>query len=354
MRRRTGWILRVAMTLIALLGLAPAQAAPLAATTPYVRLQHIGSFGKNTGALAVSGTSAYIGDNVNGTIQMSVLNVSNPALPARVGRFVLPEFPVDFELAGSLLYIADGINGLYIVDVSSPSNPVQRGHLDTASPLQAVRVVGSTAYLATGYGGLQLVNVANPAAPAQISSLTLNNREVRDVDVSGSYAYLATASTSSGGELVIVNAANQAAPQIAGRLATPSYDMRRLQIAATTVYVANDLGGLAIISVANPAAPVLRSRLPAAGIANEAGNALALQVLGSSVYLGSSITTLQVIAAANPSQPYLRGAGQELSDVYALQVSPDGTLIYVANGAFGLAIYRVTPEYRAYIALALR
>jgi hypothetical protein len=95
-------------------------------------------------------------------------------------------------------------------------------------------------------------------------------------------------------------------------------------------YVADDLSGLQIIDVSNPAVPTLT------GAYNTPGNAFDVHVVGNFAYVADSISGLQIIDISNPTALTLTGT-YDTPDV-ANGVHVVGNFAYVADWSSGLLI----------------
>jgi hypothetical protein len=222
---------------------------PVAAATPASAFQTISAIGGEVNALAVSGTTAYVGEGA----ALVVVGVSDPANPARRGRLALPQSPQEIQVIGSLAYVADGAGGLQIIDVSNPAIPALRGSFTTAGVASGITVAGGRAYIAVGAQGLQIVDVSNPAAPALLGSYNdaTNLCVVNRVKVIGTLAYLAADCG-----FQIVDVSSTAAPALRGGYYARGL-LRGFQIVGDLAYIARGNYGdssLLILSVATPAA----------------------------------------------------------------------------------------------------
>lgn len=110
-----------------------------------------------------------------------VLDVSNPASPARVGAWALPGPVTDVCVIGSTAYVSHASNyaldgtylhgGLRIVDISDPAKPAEVSYyLYEGSFPTSVAVAGDYAYL-TDWESLQVVDISRPARPRRVGFL---------------------------------------------------------------------------------------------------------------------------------------------------------------------------------------
>jgi hypothetical protein len=121
---------------------------------------------------------------------LQVIDVSNPANPVPVGRCNTPGWAGDFEVVGTLAYVADGSPGLTIIDISDPTNPVRVGGCVTSGYAYRVHLAGHLAYVANGYAGLQVIDVSDPANPCPVGGYDTRG-DAFGVQVLGDLAYVA-------------------------------------------------------------------------------------------------------------------------------------------------------------------
>ena len=103
-----------------------------------------------------------------------------------------------------------------------------------------------------------------------------------------------------------------------------------MQVVNGVAYVAaDDQGGLQIINVSNPAAPVVISSYNTPGAANS------LAVVGANVYVadGFPAKALRIFEVSNPAHPILRGSFDLTGDPHHIVVA--GDMAYVAAGYSG-------------------
>ena len=86
-----------------------------------------------------------------------MLCVYKAQAPEEVGFYDTDDYAYSVYVSDSLVYVADGLDGLRIIDVSNPSAPVEVGFYDTGDKAAGVYVSGSTAYVADGGDGLYII-----------------------------------------------------------------------------------------------------------------------------------------------------------------------------------------------------
>lgn len=65
----------------------------------------------------------------------------------------------------SYVYVAGGLEELFIIDVTDPGNPELVGHINTNGLAKGVYVSGDYAYVADRINGLVIVDVSDPNNP---------------------------------------------------------------------------------------------------------------------------------------------------------------------------------------------
>jgi hypothetical protein len=119
-----------------------------------------------TNALALSGTTLFVGTSDK---RLVVLDVSNPTTPNQIASISIPGPPVTMRVANGLLFVADGPQGLLIFNVSNAASPILLSQLSLSSPVWDVMPSGTTALLAADALGLVIVDISNPAQVRQLS-----------------------------------------------------------------------------------------------------------------------------------------------------------------------------------------
>lgn len=242
---------------------------------------------------------------------------------------------------GNYVYLGiadeDADKGLSIIDVSNPAAPVRSGFFPTQSGAAVISgwgddtlgvdVSGSYAYLATYMGGLVIVNVSNPAAPSYVGKLDLPN-ESWDVKVSGNTAFMANY-----GGIRAVNITDKTAPALLSTLNVGN-SPRKIDIVGTKLYAATATT-MDIIDISNPAAMTLLGSYTLGGGAQGfgvvvSGNYAFVAKLGS-----NSVIVLDVANAAAPVLVKTIGGIGVGSASSPRGVSLDGNSLLVSAGSAG-------------------
>jgi hypothetical protein len=209
------------------------------------------------------------------------------------------------------------------------------GHYGGA--VQAVAVAGNRAYVGRG-PRLEVYDLTDPADPALLGRSALLPGNILDVAVSGSYAYLAA----SWGGLRVVNIANPAAPvEVAAvTVDTQAPAAAELKLANGKLYVAsfnpesgNPRGRLSIFSLTNPALPA-----PLGGY-DWPGSMFGVAVSGNVAYVAMSVSGVMVLDVSNSALPtfvkFVDTPG------FPSRLALTGNYAYVADGSGGLTVIDV-------------
>ena len=237
------------------------------------------------------------------------LDVSDPSAPSMAGTFH-PEalsLPVeDTAIRGSYAYVAAGEAGLQIVDISDPANPKVVGSARTGGHAWAVALTGSHACLADEYNGLRMIDVTDPRQPLEVGHYDLPGRHefFHAVEIQGQRAYIADGSLVATG-LRIVDITDPANPVELGywplttesdRIPPPRVEdvaVRCEDELGCIAYLAAGTGGLCLVDVSDPAAPVEIGSHETPGLADN------LVVDGAMVYLVDG--DLRIMNVSDPS-----------------------------------------------------
>ena len=229
-------------------------------------------------------------------------------------------------MRGTRAYVADGSGGLQIVDVSNPATPQRIGSLGIPGIAKGVDAdpTRQIAVIATGSSGLQVVNISNPASPVLIA--TLPGGDVRDVVLSGKYAFLADFSRS----FTSVDLTNPAAPLLRG--SSPQATGGLLQdVAVNGNFAAGAdiffFNGAPIIDVSVPANPIPRAILDFRNLRDDDGTGIAID--NSFIYLTAGLGVFEN-GAVGDSRLYI---GQYLSLEDTRGIAPTVRISSPAGGS---------------------
>lgn len=241
--------------------------------------------------VVVVGQHAYIAD---GTTGLLVLDVSQAAAPALVGIGNTPGTAQGLVLVGTRAFVADGASGLQIISVSDPATPAIVGFVDTPGSAAGVAVAGSIAAVADGSGGFQVVDVAAPAAPLIAASVP-TPKNALSVIMDGNRAFVTGYTTSQGSFVMALNLENPGQPAVL--VSTTFADQaRHVAIAGQNLYVAAHTT-IEIFDVSMLEAAPAPSQLALSGDATD------VAISGHFAYVASNSGGLHIVDLVDPAAP---------------------------------------------------
>jgi len=265
-----------------------------------------------------------------------VFALDDPAAPALVGETILPGSlrNVDVDAARRLAFVAAGDAGLRVVDVGDAARPKEIGHVDAIGFVEAVLSDRSHVYLGTGQTGeLLVVDVATPDSPRVVGRLVIPwpsptaNRGIWGLYVSGGLAYVA-----GNNDVAFVNVVNPAEPKMfnvhsfsAGTFPDD------LTLVGAHLFVPTT-GGLQILNVANPDAPVAVGRL------SLPGQAQSVEVEGDRAYVAAFFGGLHLVDISDYANPVLLDTFRSPGNTNHVSVARG--LAYFSDTGGGLAAAR--------------
>ncbi|VAX37604.1 Inosine-5'-monophosphate dehydrogenase, partial [hydrothermal vent metagenome] len=74
-------------------------------------------------AVFISGTTAFVADDLRGIGGLRIIDITDPTQPALLGSYDTPGYAHDVFVSGTTAFLADGESGLQIIDVTDPTQP---------------------------------------------------------------------------------------------------------------------------------------------------------------------------------------------------------------------------------------
>jgi hypothetical protein len=329
----------------------------LQAQTNFARLVQQGVWPEPLGGsvigMTVVSNRAYLGYWPSSVLapELSILDLSDPMHPTRLGRYVTRDVVSKVRVAGNYAYVSEGISGngtndpgiVEIVDVGNAAVPTPVAHIDTPGRVTGVRVVGDYAYIAEGsrwtgtndLAALEIFNVSNPASPLRVARYE-TNRSFFDVEVAGHYAYVA----GGGVDFQVLDVSDPANPIWLGSYNTnvdtgyEAYGFKSiaLQAADNRLYSVGE-NGFQVLDISIPATPV-----PVGGIAFPLTT---LHVAGQHACVASELPKARFIFAifdvSVAGDPVGLGDSETRWLANAIHIGNDH--VYVAGGRSGFLIF---------------
>jgi hypothetical protein len=299
-----------------------------------VTLTSVGSISGAADLITVEGTRAYVTSGKT----LTLVDLSDPASPARLGAHTFPDLIWGLKVSGDIVYVAADLSGLSILDVSNPRAPALRGSLKTPGQAKNVALAGARALVADHVAGVDVIDISSPARPALLDSFFVDGF-AKDVVTRGSVAYALDQPTG----LTVFSLVKPGSLAAAATVVLPVPIPLRAQLVVSEesptlrARVAVVVGGgpLQIYDLATPDGPVHAAtyRTP--------GPALRVALQGSRMYVADGPQGLQVIDLSTPSKPTIVGSYKASAPVRDVAVA--GSLVLVATGAEEVLILRQSP-----------
>ncbi len=320
-----------------------------------------GHIGGRTDNVVVQGDYAFVKHGP----EAAIVDISDPAHPARIGYIMLPERLTDLAVQGNYLFTSwahlthgrfDYTGALNIFDVSDPAHPVEIGSYIPSGGIWDIAISGNYIYLSKFNcvpndpndcdGGIEMVDITDPTHPFWVDGGGYLGSP-RDMAAANGFLYMTTNRW-----LLIFDISDPANP-----LQLLSSDMNQgwlysIAISGNYAYAADISDGLVVIDVTNPYDPQEISHQNVGGYANDAA------VQGSYVYvteekrwdsdLGIFVGGgMRVVDVSNPLDPV------EISyyptPSAAMEIVARDNLVYVCDESSGLHIVDISnpaqPEY---------
>jgi len=293
-----------------------------------------GSVGASAHVVALSNQHAIVGQGAT----LTVLDVSDPCNPIRVGQVRLADVIEGVAVLGNTAYAAGGSSGLLPVAIGDPSSPVALAASDTPGFAYDVAASGpshpgggTTLCVADGPGGLAIYDISDPNDPA-LRSTYQTQGSAAAVALSGTIAYVLDNQLG----LQIVEVAG-ATPVLLGSCNKIELG-RAIALSGTLACVTDSLGNFFVVDVAHTEAPTLRGQ---ARLAGQGSSICVMSLEGSSVaYVASGEAGIEGVLLSDPDIPSYLGVHNTPGQAYDLAVA--GSKICLADGSAGFGILNVT------------
>ncbi len=211
-----------------------------------------------------------------------------------------PLRPAHIQVQGQFAYVSGATNsesGFCVYDVSDALSPVLVGQCTISGPWAGRLVVhDDVAYVSTGTV-TAVVDVSNPASPQHVATVGV---PLDDAVIDGDWAYVVSGHFSAGG-LRVLDVSNPLAPILVTTLAAGSG--WQVSLHDHRLYIAS-ANGVRIVDISNPAQPVqvgtAVSGVPIGGVAIDGETLCATAGWNGD---GSPSSSLWVMSLANPTAP---------------------------------------------------
>jgi hypothetical protein len=239
----------------------------------------------------------------------------------------------DVEISSGYLYIAG--DRLGTINLTNPALTTNLANTNQAGGEGAVAISGSHAFTSEtdwfNDGRIHIYNVSNPDSPVYVRSQGLPG--VSGLNFEGLLAlgtsYLIGISPDRPGgvdrDVMVIDRTNINSLVKVAEIPIPNFDAYDGVIDGTTLYVAGGEGGVAIIDLTNPLAPVLRSVINTPGVAR----GVALSGPNEIVVADAGGPGITFVNVADKTKPIIIGSQKVIGNVVDVKVI--GKAIYVAG-----------------------
>jgi len=243
-----------------------------------------------------------------------------------------------------IVYVADGTDGLKVfqMDMAGDFVPLGTGFKLPAETgvdvsLRSVRLVGNYLYLAYRQKGLYVLDVTDPANPVQVFSYDTPDRATF-LEINNGRLYL-----SDRFGMLIFDISQPDSPVLIGRY-TPPNEIERVKIRDGIMYAALYYAGIRLIDIRDPA------NLKELGSVNSSFAIWTVELYGNYLFAGGESSGLIVYDITDPANPLelttipLPSSEEVLTtqDQPPFQMLVHGSLLFVADGSYGLQVVDVT------------
>jgi hypothetical protein len=314
--------------------------------------------------VAVAGNYAYLACTGTPTGGLSIVNISNPAMPQEVGFYQAEVYSAWVRIRENYVYLSTKATYpfptryLRIVNVANPTAPVLTGVFslpynsnDLLAEACQFDLAANLVYLAAGMHGLQIVNIANPAAPAVVGAYNIPTRPGA-IAVEGNHLYVADErwtqfwNNQDVDDLHVMDITNPAQPHSVGVYDTPGM-ISSIVVSGTYAFVGKYArynpntnaaveGGMLILNISDPAHPVETGFYD-----SEKTTVDAIAVQGNYAYLnaGTGSGKTHVVNISTPSTPQYVGEYVGESNYLGNDITVSGDYAYW--GRYGLDILSI-------------
>jgi hypothetical protein len=289
-------------------------------SSAYITPAMSGEGGYRPRTLAADGTHLVVGGyGDTGTTRLIIYDISEPGPPEFVRAVPLNNGPIN-NVAIHNGWAVIAANELIVLDLSSTTSvPIylpDQGYYE-----YDVLVAGGYAFTSTNNGNdarIRIYDIANPAAPRYIREQAMG---IGGVTFSGLAAlgsdyilgFTSARPNNVGHDVVVIDRKNIYSLAKVADLDIASFDAFRGKVAGTTLYLGGVAGGLAVVDLSDPVAPLTKMVL------QTAGDAFGGDATGSTFAVADGSAGITFLDITNPFVPQVRGTQPTGGTVWSTQ-----------------------------------
>lgn len=278
--------------------------------------------------VAASGNLAVLAGGDGGVI---AVDLSNIYVPRVIGRYRIGNPIQGVAISPPVIYAGAGDGTVLALSVSTPDTLISTAQL-VVSGIQAgqLDILNNTLSVAAGGGGLLQLNASQTDTLIELGRYD-QNQDVRDVEVVGSYAYIAEF----GYGMRVVDISDPDSMTALGNFVAPG--ATDLYISGTNLYLAMGNSGVQAISIAVPASPT------ALGSLNPGRIVTGIKGQGRWLYTANGDAGVDVIDANNPNSLVAASGGNFNTIGFAHKVAAHNGYVLVADNEYFTILKYVQP-----------
>jgi hypothetical protein len=290
-------------------------------------------------AASIEGHYAYLACGGGG---LQILDISDPTNPVLINQVDTPGTGRRVAESAGYACVADGASGLQIIDVDPPES----AHIvDSVDIPGAVDVAVSEGYAYVVAGTLEIVDIDPPESAYVVKSVDLVHTWMREVAVSGGYAYVGIDEDYETYELAIIDVDPPEEAHVVKTVYTGGFNVAQgIAVSNGYAFVTDVFAGLIVIDVDPPESAYVASTF------DEAGGPLA--VSGNYAYVCGGSSGLRIVDIEDPQSVYIASV-VDLPPFGNWQVAASGGYVYASGMSAGLYIIDADPPESAYLANSL-
>lgn len=246
------------------------------------------------------------------------------------GTLDITDDPFDVEVRGDLVYLVTNnsyfpeeppVHEIVIVDVSDPALPVRLGFLDSPWGQSSLDVGGGFAYVAGP--ALAKIDVSDPTSPVEVGFFDFEElplETAKGLEVEGDYAYVISDIDGQNEELIRIFDVSGEDPLPAGSVEFP-YHLNQLAARDSYVYAVG-MFGLWVVDVSDPGSPSVVANVSLGNQGTDIG------LVGDIAVVGVLERPSVIFDISDPASPVLVTEGPSVA---GFEIS--GDLLYYGLGS---------------------
>lgn len=289
--------------------------------------------GKRIGKMMAAGNYLYLWLNNHG---LSVVDITEPLKPREIGNYLYDEGIRYLSISGNYLFFGESME-ISVLDISNPALPSFKKKYDLEHQIDNIFIEGTTAYMNGQAGTVNVMDISNPLNMTELGHIELpKGHRLLSIDVKDNLAAISLLDSESV-DCEIINYFSHFYTVDLSNLQDPvllshkriDYEIRGLIFYGEMIYASNNNTNLGIIELEDKKFAKF-TNFPTTG------NAFQFKIVGTYLYLADGIGGLQIFNISSPAEPVEIG-NFSYSDYYN-SLLHIGNYLYAAGYNNGLLI----------------